>query len=682
MKAGYASIAKNGTDHSQVWLNACLAIFISMMLFLPLNSVASSDSHSTSTLNGSVTTHNSGQETRRNDTAPSYNADRPVSQYESPATTHQPDLEEYDDNRGIPGIEWAIYIILFLSIPLIGLAINKIGQKLKLVTKIVGMLSALVFLLVVISGISLQSLTNIGASLAEIAEADIPLNNAVAEVTIKQLEQALSTERAISAALMNNQQGLAEAERNFARLAEEVNHEIRTAEQVIKRGLQLAYNDESRDNFKSSFKQLEKIGAEHSNYDRHAEQIFDLLNQGKVNDPVVHDLLRDIEREEKQLDHELASLLKSIESFTSHAALEAEHYEQAALRRTIVGAIFSLLLALTMGYMVIRSIQQQLGADPAQVQELAQAIRDGNLAYKVDTGDREPVGVFRSMIEMQQNLTKIIGNVINNSEDIGTSSTQISSTAATLSSGANEQAAGIQETSSAVEEMSSTVAQNSENAKVTDGIAAESAKTAEQGGKAVKETVEAMRKIAEKIGIVEDIAYRTNMLALNAAIEAARAGDHGKGFAVVAAEVRKLAELSQTAAGEISELTNRSVEVADEAGTLLEEMLPNIHRTADLVQEITAASDEQASGISQINAAITQFDSVTQQNAAASEELAAVAENMQMKATDLIKQIKFFKIDTQQQEGLSESKGYTPPINPPTVSETTDVNRGDFKPFS
>ncbi|APQ14324.1 methyl-accepting chemotaxis protein [Pseudomonas oryzihabitans] len=239
-------------------------------------------------------------------------------------------------------------------------------------------------------------------------------------------------------------------------------------------------------------------------------------------------------------------------------------------------------------------------------------------------------------------LNEIIGEVRVSADALASASEEISATAQSMSQASTEQAASVEETSASIEEMSASIAQNTENAKVTDGMAGKAAREADEGGQAVGETLVAMKTIADKIGIVDDIAYQTNLLALNAAIEAARAGEHGKGFAVVAAEVRKLAERSQVAAQEIGTVAKSSVALAERAGSLLDEMVPSITKTSDLVQEIASASEEQSSGVEQINGAMMQLSQITQQNASASEELAATAEEMSGQAEQLQRLMGFF----------------------------------------
>jgi methyl-accepting chemotaxis protein len=223
-------------------------------------------------------------------------------------------------------------------------------------------------------------------------------------------------------------------------------------------------------------------------------------------------------------------------------------------------------------------------------------------------------------------------------------SEQVNGSAQALAQGATEQASSIEEVSSSMEEMNSSVQKNADNSLQTVAIATRSSSDAEQGSGAVTATIEAMKSIASKISIIEEIARQTNMLALNAAIEAARAGEHGKGFAVVAAEVRKLAERSQTAAKEISVVSISSIEVAEQAGVILSDIVPGIRKTAELVQEITAASTEQAQGINQVTQAVHQLDQVIQQNAAATQEMSAASEELTAQAEQLMEVASFFKI--------------------------------------
>ena len=310
----------------------------------------------------------------------------------------------------------------------------------------------------------------------------------------------------------------------------------------------------------------------------------------------------------------------------------------------VVVTLIAILLSLVISINLVRGLVGQLGGEPTDVQELANRISSGDLTQDLTSDGKKQVGVYAAMVEMQQKLISVVEQIQGNSEQISSAASQVSDTASSLSNATSEQAASVEQVSASVEEIGASISQNSDNAQMTDKIASESSTTAAEGGKAVIGTVQAMKQIAEKITIIEDIAYQTNMLALNAAIEAARAGEHGKGFAVVAAEVRKLAERSQIAASEISTLTGDSVKVAERSGTLLEKMVPDISRTAELVQEISAASEEQSSGAEQISSAMQQLDKVTQQNAAGSEELAATAEEMQAQSANLQQVVSFFRL--------------------------------------
>jgi methyl-accepting chemotaxis protein len=299
-----------------------------------------------------------------------------------------------------------------------------------------------------------------------------------------------------------------------------------------------------------------------------------------------------------------------------------------------------------------------------EVVDVLKAVEQGDLTRSVNGHYKGQIADFKDTVNNTINkLSQTISEVVTATSQLSNASEQISATSQSLSQASSEQAASVEETSASIEQMSASINQNTENAKVTDGMAAKAAKEAGEGGVAVKQTVSAMKEIANKIGIIDDIAYQTNMLALNAAIEAARAGDHGKGFAVVAAEVRKLAERSQVAAQEIGELAETSVKTAETAGKLLDEIVPSIAKTSDLVQEITAASQEQSSGVSQINTAMNQMNQITQQNASASEELAATAEEMTGQTEQMQNLMSFFKIDA-----ISTSS------STPTKSKSSKVN--------
>ncbi|MDD1620011.1 MAG: methyl-accepting chemotaxis protein, partial [Methylococcaceae bacterium] len=285
---------------------------------------------------------------------------------------------------------------------------------------------------------------------------------------------------------------------------------------------------------------------------------------------------------------------------------------------------------------------------------VAQALEQGDLTQTVT---RNYEGAFDQVKQSLNNtvakLSQTITEVVSAADQLGNASEQISATSQSLSQASSEQAASVEETSASIEQMAASINQNTENARVTDGMASKASKEAAEGGVAVKQTVSAMKDIANKIGIIDDIAYQTNMLALNAAIEAARAGEHGKGFAVVAAEVRKLAERSQVAAQEIGQLAETSVSTAESAGELLDAIVPSIAKTSDLVQEIAAASQEQSAGVSQVNTAMSQMNQITQQNASASEELASTAEEMTGQAEQLQSLMSFFKI-------ANAKSGFTP----------------------
>ncbi|MBF0623268.1 MAG: HAMP domain-containing protein [Magnetococcales bacterium] len=346
------------------------------------------------------------------------------------------------------------------------------------------------------------------------------------------------------------------------------------------------------------------------------------------------------------IGEEMFKIIGEIEERTGQAidsaAQASQAVSQSAVTQTLLAIFLGALLSLVLGAIISRLITTGVLAAVG----VAKSLADGDLSVQCRASSKDEIGqMMVALGGMLENLRKVVREVHQAADSVSAGSAELSSTASGLAQGATQQAASIEQTSAAMEEMTSTIQQNTENAHSTESISRKASEEAGRTGEAVQNAVSRMREIAEKISIIEEISRQTNLLALNAAIEAARAGEHGKGFAVVAAEVRKLAERSQTAAGEITALSSSSVEVASTAGDMLGKLVPDIRKTAELIQEISASSQEQNQGADQINAAIQQLDQVIQQNAGASEEMAATAEELSSQAAQLQSSIAFFRLD-------------------------------------
>ncbi len=341
----------------------------------------------------------------------------------------------------------------------------------------------------------------------------------------------------------------------------------------------------------------------------------------------------------------MGQIIQINENIAEQAVKNSDQAVTTATASVITGIVIGLVIAVLLGILITRMISSGITRGVGFAKEIA----NGNLTAEIEDQyleRKDEIGQLGNALQgMVNKLKDIVENILNGSESISGASGEMASTSQELSQGASEQAASVEQVSSSMEEMVSNIQQNTDNAQQTEKIAMNAVQGIREGSSATNTAVEAMKNIADKIKIINDIAFQTNILALNAAVEAARAGEHGKGFAVVAAEVRKLAERSKIAADEIDDLSASGVGIAEKAGIKLNEMVPEIEKTAKLVQEIAAASIEQNSGADQINNAIQQLNSITQQNAGASEELATSAEELSGQSDQLRDTIMYFKVD-------------------------------------
>jgi methyl-accepting chemotaxis protein len=388
---------------------------------------------------------------------------------------------------------------------------------------------------------------------------------------------------------------------------------------------------------------LKDIKKEFQSYEDGLKKVSGLMANRQITTPQAANAAM---AEHKDAIHKMEQGAESVDNAADVRAEEAEKQIEAFTARTAAVLVTLLLAAVVLSAIVSLFTTRSIVAPLIEAVAVSNKLANGDLTISIEAGGRDETGMLLgAMKNMVQKLTIVVADVKNAAENVASGSQQLSSGAEQMSQGTTEQAASAEEASSSVEEMNATIRQNADNAQQTEKIALKSSADANESGKAVTEAVAAMKNIAEKIAIIEEIARQTNLLALNAAIEAARAGEHGKGFAVVAAEVRKLAERSQTAAAEISHLSVTSVDVAEKAGRMLSKLVPDIKKTSELVQEISAASTEQTAGADQINSAIQQLNQVIQQNAGAAEEMASTAEELSSQARQLQAAVDFFKVD-------------------------------------
>jgi methyl-accepting chemotaxis protein len=350
-----------------------------------------------------------------------------------------------------------------------------------------------------------------------------------------------------------------------------------------------------------------------------------------------------VKDEIRHMDVVTKALADGKEARMRQLGAEVEAKSVQALSRIAGAILLASLVALGLGLRLAQEIIRPL----ATVTELAQQIAVGDLRGKaggVESND-EIGRLLAAMRQMVEQLARVLQEIRGSADGISAASSQLASTASSLSQATSEQAVSVEETTSSLEEMSASVRQNAEHSERTQALARSGASDAEETAEVVAQTVAAMKTIGGSVRVIEDVAYQTNLLALNAAIEAARAGEHGRGFGVVASEIRRLAEKSETSAKEIAELAGASIATAERSGELVSQLVPRIRTTAEVSQEVAAASREQASGIAGINKAMTQVDTVTQRNASTAEELSSTSEELAAQASSLNQLVSFFKLD-------------------------------------
>lgn len=536
---------------------------------------------------------------------------------------------------------------------------KKTNTQMKLSTRMIFLVGVLLSAMIVSNGISIYKINTIGSYLVEIAEEDIPITNLLAEITTKQVKQALELERAVRVVLEYDQshQKFDGAYNNFLKLSESVNTDINSAEKIALAGVDLAHSPEAAEKFKEISNKLLDIEGKHKLFDEHGIELLDNIKRIGFN-AELEALLSDIEEQEGLLIVELENLLHNLEDFTAATALEAEQLEQQALKLIAIVFVIGAILGLFVSITTYISVARQMGSDPNCIMNFAKDISDGELRpHNGEQTNKKLTGVFNAMVNMRAGLAEVVDSIKTSAAEVQNGSVEIARGNLNLSTRTEQQASNLEKTASNIKEMTGSVKQNADNAQHANELVKTALDRAERGGDVVGNAVSAMNeinhsssKIADIISVIDEIAFQTNLLALNAAVEAARAGEQGRGFAVVASEVRSLAGRSATAAKEIKDLIQDSVikvesgtELVNRSGKTLEEIVSSVVQVSDIVAEITSSCQEQSVGIDHVNNAIGLMDDLTQQNASLVEQVAASSEKIGTQARELKESIAFFK---------------------------------------
>ncbi|KJR42843.1 methyl-accepting chemotaxis sensory transducer [Candidatus Magnetoovum chiemensis] len=412
--------------------------------------------------------------------------------------------------------------------------------------------------------------------------------------------------------------------------------EAKTAADSFKSGMEKLKQDAKKQNNTAKLAQLDEITKSFDSFYEMGNTMANVyvtkgIDAGNV-------VMEDFDKVADTISQQITKLQEEQIAQTKDLTSQIEHSMSLIIKTTLTFAVITFIITFIIGNILTIGITKPLKDAVAATSEMAK----GDLTIRIDTDRGDEIGnMLLSINNVADNLCKFMQEVRHEAETVTSRSMQINSSAQIVSQGAIEQAGSIEEASAKMEEITTNIKHTSENAKLTETIAKGSAALAKETGDAVIKAVSAMKEIADKISIIEDIARQTNLLALNAAIEAARAGEQGKGFAVVASEVRKLAERSQSAAGEITQLSSTSVTIAEQAGELLAKLVPDIHKNSELVQDISARNIEQSSGATFVNTAIKRLDQVVQQNASTAEQMSAMADELLSSSKNLIKAMSF-----------------------------------------